>query len=69
MYYGHLMTPEEYKRQTLEYDKVKVRCKCGHRVIIPYWKKRQLCSWCKHFVYRDKKDEFIERLGGLLSNG
>ena len=41
MSYGeHLMTVKEYDRQSKEYDKVKFRCNCGHRVIIPYWEKR-----------------------------
>ena len=68
MYYdNHIMTKKEFKRQTEEYDKVKVRCTCGHRVVIPYWRTRQLCTWCKRYVYRDKKDEFKDRIRGLLN--
>lgn len=58
----HLMTPKEYKRQAAEYDKVKYRCSCGHRVVIPYWREKGLCTWCNHYVYKDKKQEFKERL-------
>lgn len=61
-----VMSNAEYERMTVELDKVKVRCKCGHRVIIPIWEDKQLCSWCKNYVYRDKRIEFKERLKGLL---
>lgn len=55
-------SPDEWKRLTNEYDKVKVRCSCGRRVIIPVWVDKQLCDWCGHYVYRDKKLEFKEKL-------
>lgn len=52
----------EWKRLTDEYDKVKIRCSCGRRVVIPVWVDKQLCSWCGHYVYRNKKLEFKEKL-------
>ena len=61
-YDNHLMTAKEYDRQSKEYDKVKFRCNCGHRVIIPYWEDKGLCSWCKNYVYKDKRVEFKDRL-------
>lgn len=61
-----LLTDKEYKRMTEEYDKVKIRCKCGHRIIVPMWVKRQLCHWCNHYVYRDKRMEFKETIKTML---
>lgn len=51
-----------YQKTSEEYDKVKITCKCGHRVIIPHWVKKQICDWCGNYVYRDKKLEFQEKL-------
>lgn len=65
-YDRHLMTPEEYNRHSAEYDKVKYKCECGHRVVIPYWRDKGLCSWCHKYVYRDKRVEFKERLQNEL---
>ena len=52
----------EFDRKSAEYDKVKIRCKCGHRVIIPVWVDKQICDWCGNYVYRNKKLEFKEKL-------
>lgn len=29
---------------------------------IPVWVDKQLCSWCGHYVYRNKNLEFKEKL-------
>lgn len=58
----HLLTIKEYKRMTEEYDKVKYRCKCGHRVIIPFQVEKTVCDWCGNYVFRDKKKEFKYRV-------
>lgn len=39
-----MLTTKEYKRMTDEYDKVKYKCKCGRRVVIPKWVDKQLCD-------------------------
>ena len=65
-YDKHILSKEEFQRQSNEYDKVKFRCSCGHRVIIPYWRDKGLCSWCHHYVYRNKKLEFKEKLKNEL---
>lgn len=52
----------EYQRKSDELDKVKIRCKCGHRVVVPMWVDKSMCTWCKHYVYRNKQLEFRERL-------
>ena len=57
-----LYTLEEYKRMSAEYDKVKYRCKCGHRVVIPSWEEKQVCTYCGNYVFKNKKDEDIYRI-------
>lgn len=57
------LTIKEYERLSDEYDKVKYQCKnCGHKMIIPYNIDKQVCSWCKNYVFKDEKDEFKYRL-------
>jgi len=58
----HILTIKEFKKMTDEYDKVKYKCKCGHRVVIPKWVDKQLCDWCGSYVFKDKKREFEYRL-------
>ena len=56
-----------------ELSKLKVRCSCGHKVIIPLFVDKQICSWCGKYVFRDKHKEFnyrviefIKKLGGKV---
>ena len=57
-----LLTIKEYERMMQEYDKVKYRCRCGHRVIIPYNVDKQICSYCKRYVFKNKAEEFKYRV-------
>lgn len=52
---------EEIDKYMEEVNKYKVKCKCGHKVILINTDKA-ICSWCGHYVYKDKKQEFKERL-------
>lgn len=61
-----MLTTKEWKRLTDEYDKVKYTCKCGHRVVIPKYKDKQICSWCGDYVFKNGKDEFLYRMKGKL---
>lgn len=56
------LTTKEYNRMSDEYDKVKFMCKCGHKVIIPKWVDKQICSWCGQYVFKDEKEEFKYRI-------
>lgn len=58
----HILTIEEYERMTKEYDKVKYRCKCGHRVVIPYNVDKQICKNCRKYVFKNKAEEFKYRV-------
>jgi hypothetical protein len=69
MSYKKFLSKKEFDLMTEEYDKVKYRCSCGHRVIIPHWKDKALCSWCHHYVYKDKQIEFKEKMKEKLKNG
>lgn len=57
-----ILSDEEFERLSREYEKVRYKCKCGHSVIIPTWVDKQLCNWCGNYVYKDKKDEFKNKL-------
>ena len=47
-----------------ERSKYKVYCKCGHSMIFyPFEKKsKKICSYCGHYIYQDRQEEFRERL-------
>lgn len=57
-----ILTPKEYERMCDELDKVRYKCKCGHKNIIPKWKDKTLCTWCHCYVFKDKKKEFEYRV-------
>lgn len=42
-------------------------CKCGHRVVIPNNKLKVPCNWCYRNVYKNKKDEFKDRMENMLN--
>lgn len=58
----HLLTVKEYKRMADEYDKVKYKCKCGHRVVIKHNQTKAMCSWCGSYVFKDNQEEFKYRI-------
>jgi len=58
----HLLTDKEYSRMIDELDKVKYMCKCGHRVLIPARKNKEVCTWCGKYVFKNKQDEFRFRV-------
>ncbi len=41
-------------------------CYCGHSVVINPPETRTLCTHCGHWVYKDKKLYFKERLRGYI---
>lgn len=40
----------------------RVKCKCGHSVILTNLTDKKICGWCGHWVYRNKGIEFKEQL-------
>ena len=58
-----IYTNKQYQRMSNEYEKVKIKCPhCGRKLVIPVWVDKQLCSWCNHYVFRDKQKEFKYRI-------
>lgn len=38
------------------------KCKCGHSVLMNKGVDKVLCTWCKNYVFKDKKTEDLYRL-------
>ena len=51
-----------------EEQKYQVTCKCGTKTVM-VWADRALCRGCNHWVYRNKKIEFMEKMKEELKNG
>lgn len=66
---GKLRTRDDiyYQRVMDGLDKIKYRCKCDHRVVIPRHIDRNICDWCGSYVFKNKKDEFEYRLKEKLN--
>ena len=63
------MTFKEIEKYQEEINKYKYQCKnCGRKKIIPAYVEKQLCDWCGHYVYKSAKDEFKDRLKGVMKN-
>ena len=50
-----------------ERNKLKRKCKhCGHTQAIPLWIEKQVCDWCKNYIFinedKEKKYRFKEKL-------
>lgn len=43
----------------------KVKCKCGHTIVMVR-RKKVLCSHCGYYVYKNKQEEFRDKMKGLL---
>ena len=62
-----VLSHKEYSNMSNNYEQVKYQCSCGHKVVIPYWVDKQLCSWCKNYVFKNKQDEFKYRMKEKLN--
>lgn len=38
-----------------------ITCNCGHRVAMPSYINKLICTWCGHTIYKNKKEEFIDK--------
>lgn len=56
------------KRLMEEVSKYKYYCKCGHSIVIYPFEKRnkKICHWCGSYVYVDKKEEFKDKMRGII---
>lgn len=46
-------------------SKYKIRCKCGH-IMVLVGKDRKMCRWCGHWVYKSPQIEFRYKLTDKL---
>ena len=47
------------------YSKNSIKCKCGHTNFLGS-REKIICSWCGEYVFRNKRIEFLYRIGELL---
>lgn len=59
---------EEIKKYSEIITQNKVKCMCGHSVIIPPHVDKVLCRWCGNFVFKNKEVEFKYRLKEKINN-
>lgn len=60
------MTYKEMDKYEDELQKFMYMCPCGHKTMIRYDEIKALCSWCGNYVYKNKKEEFKDRMRGKL---
>lgn len=48
------------------YSNFKYKCNCGHTIFMPYGTDKKICTHCGLYVYKDKKDEFKDKLNQEL---
>ena len=58
------MTLKEIEKYHDKMQDFTYKCKCGHGVVISPKKAKELCKYCGNYVYRNQKEEFIDKLGG-----
>ena len=63
-----LPTKDLIKYASIIQDNATYTCKCGHRVVIGK-RGKTFCYWCGRYVYRNKKEEFNDRLKHLVKGG
>lgn len=51
--------PEKYANIL---TKSRIKCNCGHSIVIPACVDKVICSWCGNYVFKDKKTEFEYRI-------
>ena len=62
---GRKKTKEELKDSY--YAQFKVKCKCGHTLLISPVNSKKLCSYCGNYVYRNEKEKFKEKMKEILN--
>ena len=44
----------------------KVKCKCGHTIVL-IKRNKVLCNFCGHYVYKNQKEEFKDKMRSLMN--
>lgn len=47
------------------YTKNSTKCKCGHTNFLGS-RDKTICSWCNRYVFKNKRIEFMYRVGELI---
>ena len=56
---------KEIEKQAKFYTNNRIKCKCGHSVLVTSKSGKQLCSWCKRYVFATPELEKEYRLKEL----
>lgn len=56
------LTIQQMQKLQDELNNYTYTCDCGHRVVILPQKDKVICNWCKHYVFKNKQDEFKYRI-------
>lgn len=48
---------------------IRIKCNCGHSIVMPPKKNRVICSWCGNYVCKDKKEQFKHDLIKAINIG
>jgi hypothetical protein len=57
-----------YKKDKVDldfYTKNSTKCKCGHTNFLGS-RDKVICSWCNRYVFKNKRIEFMYRVGELI---
>ena len=57
-------------KQLMKYANImtenKIKCNCGHSVVLPPKVDKIICHWCNNYVFKNKKIEFEYRMQEML---
>lgn len=54
----YYVTNKELPLLLNDITKSRIKCSCGHSVLIPNKKDKCICSWCGNYVFKNKQAEF-----------
>jgi len=61
------MSLKDIIKQQEDISRNKIKCKCGHSILLGN-QKRRICNWCGKWVYKDKRTEFEYKLKESIIN-
>ena len=62
----HFKTFKQIEKEHNVFQDYVIKCPCSHTMIFTSMKDRILCSYCGHWVYKDKKTELKYKMKELL---
>ena len=55
-------TNKELDKILNDITKSRIKCKCGHSVVLPNRADKAICNWCGNYVFKNKEVEFKHRV-------